>query len=567
MPHFDEDKQNRKISDLLRKEEEDSMQALSNATGIPYVDLSIVSVNTDALRFIEESVARQNNIAAFALVDKVLKVAIHSPESAGVEEVLNNLRSNGFTISPFLASTASLQKAWASYKDLSFATETKAGSLEVNSEDMSNIIKDVKSLNGIVDILNTTLSQKKGYRVSRILETILAGSLALKASDVHIEPEEKYVRLRYRLDGVLTDVINFDHDTYNLLLSRIKLLSGLKLNIKHEPQDGRFSIKLANTEIEIRTSMLPGAYSESIVMRVLNPSSIATPLEDLGISPKLLGHLLTAINKPNGMILNTGPTGSGKTTTLYALLKKIHDPSVDIGMKIITIEDPIEYHLEGITQTQVNDKGYNFLEGLRSALRQDPDVIMVGEIRDSETARIAIDSALTGHLVFSTLHTNTAAGTFPRLIELGINPKVITSAITLAMAQRLVRKLCDSCKKQIPLEAGSEIKKKIDAVIDGIVDPADMPPQREVMYLPVGCKDCNQSGYKGRVGVYEAILMSGKDGAGNREVENAIESMGSEHEIAKAAKVQAIPTMAEEGVVKVLKGITSLEELERVIEL
>jgi type IV pilus assembly protein PilB len=297
------------------------------------------------------------------------------------------------------------------------------------------------------------MGQKQSYKISRLLEIIIAGALALKASDVHIEPEEKFVRIRYRLDGVLTDILHFDKETFRLLLSRIKLLSGMKLNLTGA-QDGRYSIILENTEIEIRTSILPSAYDESIVMRVLNPTSISVPLESLGIPRKLLSVLLKEIDKPEGMILTTGPTGSGKTTTLYAFLRKVYTPEI----KVITIENPIEYHLEGIVQTQVNtDKGYTFLEGLRSALRQDPDIIMVGEIRDRETAEIAVNSALTGHLVFSTLHTNNAAGTFPRLIDLGVNPKVITSALSVSMAQRLVRKLCPECMKKIKLKV--EIKK------------------------------------------------------------------------------------------------------------
>src|SRR3989344_5000166 len=281
----------------------------------------------------------------------------------------------------------SLEKAWSFYKDLSFATETKAGSLEISNDEIRKMMNEVRTKEDIKKLITDLLAQKKGFRISKILEIILAGALATKASDVHVEPEENYVRLRYRLDGVLNDVIMFDRETYTLLLSRVKLLSGMKLNIKKDSQDGRFSVKLDTLEIEIRASILPGAYDESIVLRILNPNSIAVPLEDLGIDPKLLAVLHHEISKPEGMLLTTGPTGSGKTTTLYAFLKKIHTPDI----KIITIEDPIEYHLPGVVQTQTEEeKGYTFLSGLRSALRQDPDIIMIGEIRDSETAEIAI---------------------------------------------------------------------------------------------------------------------------------------------------------------------------------
>ena len=313
---------------------------------------------------------------------------------------------------------------------------------------------------------------------------------------------------------------------------------------------------IGTDDIEIRTSILPGAYNESIVMRLLNPKTIAIPMEELGIPKKLLAVLEREITKPNGMLLTTGPTGSGKTTTLYAFLKKVHNP----GVKIITIEDPIEYHLPGIVQTQVNDKGYTFLEGLRSALRQDPDIIMVGEIRDGETAAIAINSSLTGHLVFSTLHTNSAAGSFPRLIDLGINPKIMSSSINIALAQRLIRRLCPACKKAVSIEG--EVKRKIDMILGSIVDKGEL--QAEIPTLPAqvftagGCDKCNQTGYKGRIGIYEGMKL-------NDEVNKVIEYNSSEEEIAKAASSQGILTMTQDGIIKVLKGITSLDELERVI--
>jgi type II secretory ATPase GspE/PulE/Tfp pilus assembly ATPase PilB-like protein len=386
------------------------------------------------------------------------------------------------------------------------------------------------------------------------LETIVAGALAVDASDVHLEPEEGYVLLRYRLDGVLQELTRFDAETYALLLSRIKLISGMKLNIKKDSQDGRFSIHLPIGDVEVRVSILPGAYNESIVMRLLNPKSISVPLESLGIPTKLLDILKKEMDRPDGMILTTGPTGSGKTTTLYAFLKRVHNP----GVKIITLEDPIEYHLPGIVQTQINDKGYTFVEGLRAAVRQDPDIIMIGEIRDGDTANIAINSALTGHLVFSTLHTNDAAGTFPRLAELGVNPGIIPSAMRVSMAQRLVRKLCQFCKKEAVVagEDQKEIEQKLAEVEDRSLVPAD----HAKMWVPVGCDKCNKTGYKGRVGLYEAILM-------NESVEKAVAMNGSDREIWEAAKGQGLLTMEQDGVIKVLSGITSMDELRRVIAL
>lgn len=551
---FDEDKQNQRMSDLLHKEEENLVQILSGKYGLEYVNLVGIPINTDALRLLDEATSRRVLAAGFLLINKRLKIAARNPQDSKFLEVLENLKAKGYEPEVCIASTQSLEKAWKMYKDLSFAYESRAGSLEISSDEITEIIDQAKSVPTIISILENTMSAKKSYRVSRILETIVAGALAVQASDVHLEPEEKYVRLRYRLDGVLQELIHFDNETYALLLSRIKLISGMKLNIKKDSQDGRFSIRLALGDIEVRVSILPGAYNESVVMRILNPKAISVSLEELGIHPKLLAILLKEMDRPDGMILTTGPTGSGKTTTLYAFLKKVYNPTI----KIITIEDPIEYHLPGIVQTQVNDKGYNFLEGLRAAVRQDPDIIMVGEIRDNETADIAINSALTGHLVFSTLHTNDSAGTFPRLIDLGVNSKIITSALRIAMAQRLVRKLCQFCKKEVPVDGSSQ--QEVETIIADIEDRTLVPVERSKMWVAVGCEKCNKTGYKGRVGVYEAIMTTEK-------VENAVELNPSEREIWAAAKGQGLLTMKQDGIIKVLAGITSLDELDRVISM
>lgn len=551
---FDEDKQKRKITDLLHQEEEDLVQILSGKYGIEYINLSAIPVNADALRLINEQRAKETMTACFAMIDKKVKIATRNPENEKVVTLVNELKEKGYFPELYITSTQSLEKAWLGYKDLSFAYESKAGSLEISNEEITKIIDEIKSLPQIIEILEKLLASRMSYRVSRILETCTAGALAIGASDIHFEPEETYTLLRYRLDGVLHDVIKFDNETYALLLSRIKLISGMKLNIKKDNQDGRFSIKLSFGDIEVRVSILPGAYNESIVMRILNPKSIDVPLESLGIPTKLLDILLKEMSRPDGMILTTGPTGSGKTTTLYSFLKKIKSPD----LKIITLEDPIEYHLPGIVQTQVNDKGYDFAEGLRATVRQDPDIIMIGEIRDGETANIAVNSALTGHLVFSTLHTNDAAGTFPRLIDLGVNSKVITSAIRVAMAQRLARKLCEYCKKEVSLEG--ETKNEIEKIIGEIEDKSLIPNDRNKIFEPVGCDKCNNTGYKGRIGIYEAILIDEK-------IENAVESNPSEREIWSAAKGQGILTMKQDGILKVLQGITSVSEIERVVAL
>ncbi len=553
---FDEDKQGKRLDEYKRREEEDVAQIVAARNGLEYVDLAPVPINMDALRIITEKDARDARVAPFSLVGKRVKVAVVSPVGDKTKEAIDTLTRNGYEVTLAVASPLSLEKVWGRYTDLSFSTETKAGALDISSEDIKEFIGKIKTIDDVRAQITEILKLKKAFRISKIMEIVLAGALATKASDVHIEPEQTYVRLRFRLDGVLTDILSFDLETFGLLESRIKLLSGLKLNIKSEAQDGRFSVKIGDDDIQIRTSVLPGAYSESIVLRLLNPKSIQVPLEELGIPDKLLALLLKEIDRPNGMILTTGPTGSGKTTTLYAFLRKIHTPDI----KIITIEDPIEYHLEGITQTQVNtEKNYTFALGLRSALRQDPDIIMVGEIRDEETAKIAVDSAETGHLVFSTLHTNSAAGAYPRLIDLGVNPQTMTSAINVALAQRLVRKLCPVCRKEVPIDASA--RKYVDDALHNIVDKTIIEGlQSEKMWAPVGCAECNATGYKGRLGIYEAIVT-------DAILEKAVMENPSERDIKAATLVQGIPDMLQDGIIKVLRGITSIDELKRVIDL
>ncbi len=550
---FDEEKQNRRLGELLKKEEEDLAQTLSGKYGLQYLDLSQTSISTDALRLLPEGEAKEAKLAIFDIVNRKISVAILSPQNKKTLEVVESLKGRGFTPTLYMVSTVGLERAWSRYKEISFASEVKAGVLDISNEEIQKFISKARTITDVRVLIEEVLKMRKGFRISRILEIILAGGLSMNSSDIHIEPEESYARIRYRLDGLLTDVLNFDLETFALLLSRIKLISGLKLNVKESAQDGRFSIQIDTASIDIRTSILPGAYSESVVLRILNPEAISVPMQELGIEPALLKLLEHEIRKPNGMLLNTGPTGSGKTTTLYAFLKQVHAP----GIKIITIEDPIEYHLPGIVQTQVDENKYTFAEGLRSILRQDPDVIMVGEIRDSETADIAINAGLTGHLVFSTLHTNNAAGAFPRLIDLGVDPKVISSAINVVMAQRLVRKLCGKCSKRV--EIPSDKKLFVENIIKSIrADLGDI--QHQYVFEPVGCEACGGIGYKGRIGIFEAILVDEK-------IDKIMRESPSERDIEKAAESQAVLTMLQDGVVKVLRGVTSLDELGRVIDL
>ncbi len=554
MIQFADDKEEKELAEVRQKEEEDLMQLLAEKNGLPYIDLIPLPIETDALRLVPETEARSAKVAPFAITGKKVGVAVFSPHTPETKTALKKLEEAGFAVTVSQASTRSLEKAWSHYKELSFAALTPGGAVTVGQEAIGAAAKKIHALSDVTPHITEILASKEANRISRLLETILGAAIALDASDMHMEPEEGYVRLRFRLDGILQDVLTFDRATYGLVNSRLKLLAGLKLNIKSAAQDGRFSITLAEGAIEIRASVLPGAYGEAIVLRLLNPKSISVPLEELGMQPKILAALLREIAKPNGMLLTTGPTGSGKTTTLYAFLRRTHTP----GVKIITIEDPIEYHLPGIVQTQVEaEKQYTFASGLRSALRQDPDVIMVGEIRDKETAGIAINASLTGHLVFSTLHTNNAAGTFPRLVDLGVDPKVITSAINVAMAQRLVRKLCPQCKEEIVIP---QKEKALMGRILARLPPGDAPANPGKMWRPKGCGKCNGTGYKGRIGIYEAILSDGT-------IEKVVRENSSEREIALAAVPQGLPTMQQDGILKVLTGVTSLQELERVIDL
>ncbi len=557
MTDFDnEEKQEQRLKELRKKEEEDVIRILATKYGLNFIDLKPIPINTNALRLIPEQLAREAKIAAFEKVDRKVQIALFSPKNDKAIIILKNLEADGFKLQINMATTASLEKAWERYHDLSYAVNTTAGTFDISTDQVTEYMNQIKKIDDVTTVIKEILTLKKAYKISKMMEAMIAGALALSASDIHVEPEEEYVRIRFRLDGVLINVFDFDKETYELLLSRIKLLSGMKLNIKNSAQDGRFSVKILDNDIEIRSSILPGAYNESIVMRLLNPKSIAVPIEELGIEDRSLTTLMEQIHRPNGMLLITGPTGSGKTTTLYAFMKKISTPDI----KIITIEDPIEYHLPGVVQTQVEEeKDYTFLSGLRSALRQDPDVIMVGEIRDGETAGIAINSALTGHLVFSTLHTNTAAGAFPRLIDLGVNPKIISSAVNVAMAQRLIRKLCMACKKEaIPTP---KEKALIDRTLASITDKSYLNNlQIEKIWQAVGCEQCHKTGYKGRIAITEIILMK-------KEVEEAIVMNPSDRDIKAAAASQNLLDMKQDGIIRVLKGVSSLEELGRVIDI
>jgi type II secretory ATPase GspE/PulE/Tfp pilus assembly ATPase PilB-like protein len=421
-----------------------------------------------------------------------------------------------------------------------------ADGLEI-SEEKATEIKSVLSFKEKIE------NFPKG-NTSELLEIIFGGGINLGASDIHIEPEESKSKIRIRLDGLLQDVTTIETSLHESVVSRIKLLSGVKLNVNDRPQDGRFSVLIEKmAPIEIRTSTLPSEHGESVVLRILNPKGLID-LDSLGLRKDLLEIFKREIKKPNGMIIVTGPTGSGKTTTLYAFLKQIQNPEI----KIITIEDPIEYHLDGISQTQVSpEKGYDFSSGLQAIVRQDPDVILVGEIRDGETCKIAIQASLTGHLVLSTLHTNDAAGTIARMTSLGESTVNIAPAINLAIAQRLVRKICKKCAAK---EAASPLlQEKIKKGLKGVPKNVEIPSLDKGFKIlkAKGCEYCNFTGYQGRLGIFEAFLV-------DEDMERFILKNPSITDLKNEAVKKGMVSVYQDGLIKVLEGITTIEEVERV---
>ena len=497
-----EEKTQRTLDALLRKEEEESTKLLSQKYKLPYVDLFIFPIESDALRVVPEADARTGGIAVFQITGTRLKIAVKNPRQEATLAALKRLENAGYTYELALCSMHSLTHAWELYKKLPPPHEVVTGAIQISHETIDALRAQLVSLQAI----HAAVDRTAHGRTTDVLEVILAVSLSMDASDIHIEPAADQVRIRFRMDGVLHDIAFIPLKTYHLLLSRIKLVSELKLNVHDRAQDGRFTIRAGATEIEVRTSVLPGPNGENIVLRVLNPKTIEVRFEDLGMQPWTQEEIEREMKKPNGMIITTGPTGSGKTTTLYTIIRKLYSPE----LKIITIEDPIEYHLAGIEQTQVDaEKGYDFANGLRSIVRQDPDVVLVGEVRDLETADTAINAALTGHLVLSTLHTNTAAGAIPRLISLGIKPNVIAPALNVAMAQRLVRKLCEECREAA--SPGKEDHAKITHILSSFPKKIPTPQEKEWRYYHPrkgGCARCSEVGYKGRIGVFEIILMT-----------------------------------------------------------
>lgn len=568
VPQFKDDLVKMIYGQARENEDESLAHQISTGLKIPFIDLTTYAIEFTALGSIEEGVSRDSNLAGFHRAGRRLFVASSDPANPKTKSLIEKLKAEGLILSIFVTTQKGMRRAWSRYKDMAEGQAVESGVVSVNDQLIAEWIKVIKSVEDFKRESTKVLNEGKSS-TTKIFEIILAGSYALGASDIHIEPGEDEIRVRYRLDGMLHDVLSIPVQAFHFFKSRLKILSGLKLNHDSKAQDGRFTIRIDGKEVEVRVSLIPGNYGESTVMRLLDPDNIKVDLEVLGYEPYLKKIVFECIAKPNGIILLTGPTGSGKTTTLYAMLQKVYSED----MKIITIENPIEYKLKGIVQTQVEEGSteYTFGSAMRAILRQDPDVIMVGEIRDPETADTAINAALTGHLVFSTLHTNTAAGVIPRLIGMKVNPKILGSSLTLSLAQRLLRRVCKNCvveydptedeKKLINnvLEQMNESEAKKEFLKEFNISGKELPTTFKLK-KGLGCKECNGFGYKGRLAVHEGIYM-------NKEMEELAVTNPSEREIQRVAGKQGFLTLREDTLLKILRGTTTVEEAMKIVDM
>ena len=533
------------LSTFRKKEEEEAASVFAVELNLPYIDTNLVPISKDDIRLLPEEDARKFGVITIHKSGKVVTIISYDPSKQETLDFIENLKQkNGWQIKIFVVSISNFNRVLEKYKQIIFVDVLNQMSLNLDGEELIRFEEEMKDL--------ITLKQRiSELPTTQVLNIIMAGAYKLGASDVHIEPQEKDIRLRYRIDGTLQDVAFFPLNVFRTILSRIKLMSEMKLNLHDIAQDGTFEINLAEKKISLRVSIIPGNFGESIVMRLLDPDSIKVDVENLGLQGLAYEIIQKQMLSPNGMILNTGPTGSGKTTTLYSIINKLNTPD----KKIITIEDPIEYELTGISQTQIEKgRGYTFAQGLRAIVRQDPDVILVGEIRDDETADIAVNSALTGHLVLSSLHTNNAVGTIPRFIELGVKPTLMSPAINAIIGQRLVRRLCDCKEAYTPAKESIESIKKVLSIISPKAK-VEIPKNIEKLYRPKGCPKCNGLGYKGRMGIFEVLTI-------NEDIEKLILEMAGETELAMAALESGMITMLQDGILKAISEVTSIDEVE-----
>jgi type IV pilus assembly protein PilB len=507
----------------------DLTKALATKFGIEYLDLTTVQVDLTAAGLLSERLCRRYAaIPVRFLDDSTLQVAMIDPANVLIADDLRIM--TGYTIVPAIASEEDVFGAIGKLNRLDDQV-TAASDSVMGSDDEITDIREMTEEPPIVKLVNSVIAQ----------------SVDDAASDIHFEPQAKELVIRFRLDGVLHEIMSVPRRMQNGVISRLKVMADLDIAERRVPQDGRIGLVVGGKPIDMRVATLPTVYGEKIVMRLLDKSNVMLDLADLGFAPKALKRYQRSFTRPYGAILVTGPTGSGKSTTLYATLNLINSPEKNV----ITVEDPVEYRLSGINQVQVNPKaGMTFAAALRSILRCDPDIVMVGEVRDRETASIAIESALTGHLVLTTLHTNDAPGALSRLTEMGIEPFLTSSAVDCVLAQRLARRLCKECKE--PYEPSEEMLKKSD------FPPEVFDMEKVTLYRPKGCSRCNNTGYRGRLGIYEVMIVS-------EAIRRLTVERKSADEISRVAQAEGMKNLREDGIDKVLQGLTSIEEIARVI--
>lgn len=537
-----------KQKEIQIKEIERAIKKKAASLGLPYVNFFGFPISPEALALIKEDEARRLSCVCFFYDGKTIKIAATDHENQEVKDLLERLAKELFCQGTlYLISQHSLDYAFDMYKTIPKVREFVRG-VKITEEDLNKYTEKFSSFRD----LEAQISQAQ---ITDIVTMILAAAIKSNSSDIHIEGEEKEIKVRFRIDGVLHDAAVLEKKVWEKIIARIKLLAEVKINVTDKPQDGRFSIFTKKERVDIRASFLPTAFGESVVMRLLRSAAVSLAFEDLGLRDRVFEQLKREIERPNGMIITTGPTGSGKTTTIYAILKKLHNPQT----KIITIEDPIEYQIEGVNQSQTSEK-YTFAQGLKHIVRQDPDVIMVGEIRDLETAEIAIQAALTGHLVLSTIHTNDAAGTIPRFLSMGAKPYLLAPSLNAMIGQRLVRRLCQECKKQAKLDEPTLARTK--EVLEKLpeAEKKNINFDKLTFFEADGCEACQGLGYKGRIGIYEIMTM-------NAELEKMIlAGQVSEYDIKDNAVKNSMISMVQDGILKALEGITSVVEVFRVAE-
>jgi type II secretory ATPase GspE/PulE/Tfp pilus assembly ATPase PilB-like protein len=540
-------KKNIPIDDYLlhysKINKEDILKAIASIYNVPYVNIAEVAIDQQALGYISEIIAKKNNILPYRydIQNNTVYVATSDPFDFNLLDFLEKKINK--KIIPVLADSADIEKILNSSYSQNLNPEVKEALKEINHHFVSHSSDDEKE---------TVI---KVAPIAKIVNTILEFAVKSRTSDIHIEPEENRTRVRYRIDGILNEKLSLPKGIHDSLVSRIKIMAEMKIDERRIPQDGRFNFKLGEEEVDLRISTLPTVHGEKIVMRLLKKTGGLPSLLELGLRGNQLRDLENAYSKPYGIILVTGPTGSGKTTTLYSVLSRLNKP----GVNIVTLEDPVEYQIEGINQVQINPQaGLTFATGLRAFLRQDPNIILVGEIRDKETTMLAIQAALTGHLVFATLHTNDAPTAIPRLIDLGAEPFLISSVLNASLAQRIVRRVCNYCKETY--EPLPEIQEKIKTVLGGFLPQSIVQNQSPIrLSRGKGCEECNNTGYHGRIAIFEVMNVT-------TAINKLIIKQASALEIKNLAQSEGMITMKQDGFLKALDGITTLEEVYRVAE-